>query len=264
MGFRSPNLELCCSFVERAFSKTVSLSVFRPRINSTQQSQIRSCLSDIQSLPIRVTFPQLPRSCPFSALLVVQARLPTPDTPISRPQHRIANTSSDIEANRGFWLLSTLYSPMTYRHISSHTVFDPSSQRIVTSTAPPPASMATAEEDAIEATIKSEAAEEEKSKKIFEDVSKKREQKDKNHGINERSHVSSSDTIHMLERKRTSLSSRELEGLKKKLKDLKGGVMSLDVGLEEAEERLKKARQKLVDMEMEEKLNESTPTSLAR
>ncbi|THV91192.1 hypothetical protein D6D27_05412 [Aureobasidium pullulans] len=34
-------------------------------------------------------------------------------------------------ANRGFWLLSTLFSSMTYCHIPSHTVCDPSSQGIV-------------------------------------------------------------------------------------------------------------------------------------
>ncbi|THY49403.1 hypothetical protein D6C99_05141 [Aureobasidium pullulans] len=34
-------------------------------------------------------------------------------------------------ANRGFWVLSTLFSPTTYLHILSHTVFDPSSQGIV-------------------------------------------------------------------------------------------------------------------------------------
>ena len=50
--------------------------------------------------------------------------------------------------------------------------------------------MAAAEEDAIEKILKFEGAEKEMSKKIFEDVSKKREQKDKNHGINDRSCIS--------------------------------------------------------------------------
>ena len=50
--------------------------------------------------------------------------------------------------------------------------------------------MAAAEEDAIEKILKFEGAEKEMSKEIFEDVSKKREQKDKNHGINDRSCIS--------------------------------------------------------------------------
>ncbi|TIA21360.1 hypothetical protein D6C81_03846 [Aureobasidium pullulans] len=74
-------------------------------------------------------FPIAPVSSKFAALLVVQARLPTPDVPISRPSHRIANTSGDIWSK----------SPTTYLHILSHTVFDSSSQRIASIHAPPPA-----------------------------------------------------------------------------------------------------------------------------
>ncbi|THX95626.1 hypothetical protein D6C76_04139 [Aureobasidium pullulans] len=66
-------------------------------------------------------FPIAPVSSKFAALLVVQARLPTPDAPILRPSHRIANTSGDI------WSKSS----MTYCHIPSHSLCDPSSQGIV-------------------------------------------------------------------------------------------------------------------------------------
>ncbi|THV91191.1 hypothetical protein D6D27_05413 [Aureobasidium pullulans] len=125
--------------------------------------------------------------------------------------------------------------------------------------------MAAAEEDAIEATTRFEAAEEEKSKKIFEDVSKKREQKDKNHGIRERSDISPSDTIHpasmgeesleykTLVRERLRSSSRELEELEANFTALMDGVVTLEMDLREAEEKLEKARQKLG--KMEEKLN---------
>ncbi|THX09019.1 hypothetical protein D6D17_04090 [Aureobasidium pullulans] len=122
--------------------------------------------------------------------------------------------------------------------------------------------MAVAEEDAIEATTRFEAAEEEKSKKIFEDVSKKREQKDKNHGIRERSCISTFDASRhlastgeeslgykMLVREKLRSSSRELEELEANFRALMDGVMDL----KEAEEKLEKARQKLG--KMEEKLN---------
>lgn len=82
-------------------------------------------------------FPIAPVSSKFAALLVVQARPSTPDAPILRPSHGIANTSSDIWSKS--WLLSTLFSPTTYLHILSHTVFDSSSQRIASIHAPPPA-----------------------------------------------------------------------------------------------------------------------------
>jgi len=117
--------------------------------------------------------------------------------------------------------------------------------------------MAIAEEEANEATMKSEAAEKEKSKKWH--------QKDKNHGIDDRSHISPSDTIHpasmgeeslgykMLVRKKLRSSSRELEESEANFTALMDGVVTLEMDLREAEGELKKARQKLGMME--EKLN---------
>lgn len=229
-------------------------------------------------------FPIAPVSSKFAALLVVQARLPTPDVPISRPPHRIAKTSSEFEANRGFWLLSTLFSPTTYLHILSHTVFDSSSQRIVAIQALPSAFelqdrllakhhskpsdqdlMAAAEEDAIETILKFETAEKETRTKIL-DVTKKWQQKDKTHGINERSCISTFDASRhlastgeeplghkMLVREKLHSSSRELEELEANFTALMDGIVTLEMDLKEAEEKLEKARQKLG--KMEEKLN---------
>ncbi|THY01888.1 hypothetical protein D6D03_05446 [Aureobasidium pullulans] len=117
--------------------------------------------------------------------------------------------------------------------------------------------MAIAEEEANEATMKSEAAEKEKSKKW--------QQKDKTHGIREHSHIFPSDTIHpasmgeeslgykMLVREKLHSSSRELEELEANFTALMDGVVTLEMDLREVEEKLEKARQKLV--KMEEKLN---------
>ncbi|THZ81966.1 hypothetical protein D6C84_06155 [Aureobasidium pullulans] len=213
-------------------------------------------------------FPITPVSSKFAALLVVQARLPTPDVPISRPPHRIVKTSSD---------------PTTYLHILSHTVFDSSSQRIIAIQALPSAFelqdrlfakhhrkpsdqdlMAAAEEDAIETILKFETAEKETRTKIL-DVTKKWQQKDKNHGIREHSHISPSDTIHpasigeeslgykMLVREKLHSSFRELEQLEANFRALMDGVVTLEMDLREAEEKLEKTRQKLG--KMEEKLN---------
>ncbi|THW03932.1 hypothetical protein D6D26_03120 [Aureobasidium pullulans] len=220
-------------------------------------------------------FPIAPVSSKFAALLVVQARLPTPDAPILKPSHGIANTSSDIWSK----------SPTTYLHILSHTVFDSSSQRIVAIQALPSAFelqhrlfakhhrepsdqdlMAAAEEDAIETILKSETAENETRTKILEDVTKKWQQKDKNHGIRERSCISTFDASRhlastgeesleykMLVREELHSSSRELEELEANFTALMDGVVTLEMDLREAEEKLEKARQKLG--KMEEKLN---------
>ncbi|THY20289.1 hypothetical protein D6D02_01925 [Aureobasidium pullulans] len=220
-------------------------------------------------------FPIAPVSSKFAALLVVQARPPTPDAPILRPSHRIANTSGDI------WRKS----PTTYLHILSHTVFDSSSQRIVAIQALPSAFelqhrlfakhhrepsdqdlMAAAEEDAIETILKSGTAENETRTKILEDVTKKWQQKDKNHGIRERSCISTFDASRylastgeesleykMLVREKLHSSSRELEELEANFTALMDGVVTLEMDLKEAEEKLERARQKLG--KMEEKLN---------
>ncbi|THX56210.1 hypothetical protein D6D11_03595, partial [Aureobasidium pullulans] len=90
--------------------------------------QIYTTISD-SLLPLRYPVvtdtgspsPIAPVLSKFAALLVVQARPPTPDAPILRPSHGIANTSGDI------WSKSS----MTFCHIPSHTVCDPSSQGIV-------------------------------------------------------------------------------------------------------------------------------------
>lgn len=126
--------------------------------------------------------------------------------------------------------------------------------------------MAAAEEDAIEKILKFEGAEKEMSKKIFEDVSEKREQKDKNHGINDRSCISTFNAsrhlastgeeslgYNMLVREKLHSSSRELEELEANFTALMDGVVTLEMDLKEAEEKLEKARQKLG--KMEEKLN---------
>lgn len=118
--------------------------------------------------------------------------------------------------------------------------------------------MAAAEEDAIETILKFETAEEEMRKNILK-------QRDKTHGIDERSDISPSDTIHpasmgeeslgykMLVRERLRSSSRELEELEANFRALMDGVVTLEMDLREAEEKLEKARQKLG--KMEEKLN---------
>ncbi|THX09012.1 hypothetical protein D6D17_04089 [Aureobasidium pullulans] len=64
-------------------------------------------------------FPIAPVSSKFAALLVVQARLPTPDAPILRPPHRIANTSSDIWSK--LWLLASLDAFQSH-DLSSHLI----------------------------------------------------------------------------------------------------------------------------------------------
>ncbi|THW43308.1 hypothetical protein D6D21_05449 [Aureobasidium pullulans] len=264
----------------RRFSQVVLLFP-RTRLLQDSQSldfpaayQFHTTISD-SLLPFRypvVTdtgnpFPIAPVSSKFAALLVVQTRLPTPDAPISRPSHGIANTSGDIWSK----------SPTTYLHILSHTVFDSSSQRIVAIQALPSAFelqhrlfakhhrkpsdqdlMAAAEEDAIETILKFETAEEEMRKNFLK-------QRDKTHGIDERSDISPSDTIHpasmgeesleykMLVRERLHSSSRELEELEANFTALMDGVVTLEMDLREAEEKLEKARQKLG--KMEEKLN---------
>ena len=118
--------------------------------------------------------------------------------------------------------------------------------------------MAAAEEDAIETILKFETAEEEMRKNILK-------QRDKTHGIDERSDISPSDTIHpasmgkesleykMLVRERLRSSSRELEELEANFRALMDGVVTLEMDLREVEEKLEKARQKLG--KMEEKLN---------
>ncbi|THW90539.1 hypothetical protein D6D15_04472 [Aureobasidium pullulans] len=167
--------------------------------------------------------------------------------------------AATFEANRGFWLLSTLFSSMTYLHILSHTVFDSSSQRIVAIQAPPSALelqhrlfakhhrkpsdqdlMAATEEDAIETILKFETAEEEMRKNILK-------QRDKTHGIDERSDISPSDTIHpasmgeeslgykMLVREKLRSSSRELEELEANFRALMDAVVTLEMDLRETE-----------------------------
>lgn len=118
--------------------------------------------------------------------------------------------------------------------------------------------MAAAEEDAIETILKFETAEEEMRKNVLK-------QRDKTHGIDERSDISPSDTIHpasmgeeslqykMLVRERLRSSSRELEELEANFRALMDGVVTLEMDLREVEEKLDKARQKLG--KMEEKLN---------
>lgn len=64
-------------------------------------------------------FPIAPVSSKFAALLVVQARLPTPDVPISRPPHRIAKTSSDIWSKS--WLLASL-DTIQFDDLLSHSI----------------------------------------------------------------------------------------------------------------------------------------------
>ena len=64
-------------------------------------------------------FPIAPVSSKFAALLVVQARLPTPDVPISRPPHRIAKTSSDVWSKS--WLLGSLDAFQSH-DLSSHLI----------------------------------------------------------------------------------------------------------------------------------------------
>ncbi|THZ87661.1 hypothetical protein D6C88_05132 [Aureobasidium pullulans] len=124
--------------------------------------------------------------------------------------------------------------------------------------------MATAEDEEYEATIKSETAEKDTRTKIL-DVTKKWQQKDKNHGIDERSDICATAIVHpastgeesldykMLMRERPRSSSRELEESEANLTALMDGVVTLEMDLREAEEKLEKARQKLG--KMEEKLN---------
>lgn len=124
--------------------------------------------------------------------------------------------------------------------------------------------MATAEEEEYEATIKFETAEKDTRTKIL-DVTKKWQQKDKNHGIDERSEICATVIVHpastgeksldykMLMRERLRSSSRELEESEANFTALMDGVVALEMDLREAEEKLEKARQKLG--KMEEKLN---------
>lgn len=64
-------------------------------------------------------FPIAPVLSKFAALLVVQARPPTPDEPILRPSHRIANTSGDIWSKS--WLLASL-DTIQFDDLSSHLI----------------------------------------------------------------------------------------------------------------------------------------------
>ena len=64
-------------------------------------------------------FPIAPVSSKFAALLVVQARPPTPDAPILRPSHGIANTSSNIWSKS--WRLASL-DTIQFDDLSSHLI----------------------------------------------------------------------------------------------------------------------------------------------
>ncbi|THZ06156.1 hypothetical protein D6C95_02532 [Aureobasidium pullulans] len=116
----------------RRFSQVVLLFP-RTRLLQDSQSldfpaayQFHTTISD-SLLPFRypvVThtgnpFPIAPVSSKFAALLVVQARLPTPDAPILRPSHRIANTSGDIWSKS--WLLGSLDAFQSH-DLSSHLI----------------------------------------------------------------------------------------------------------------------------------------------